>query len=372
MTIVSYMLMRNCVGKFHPHGDQSVYDALVRMAQDFVMLHPLIAGHGNFGSIDNDPPAAMRYTEAKLSSLAYDALLSDIDEDTVSFIDNFDGNITLANSQPLSFIYIRDIYSGNEVEPLVLPARLPMLLLNGATGIAVGMATNVPPHNLNEVADAMIALIRNPDLSDEELFSIIPAPDFPTGGKIIGTAGSLEFLKTGHGAITMRAETHTEIITSNSKNGNNRSRDAIVVTKLPYMTNKSALLEKIAELVNDKKLEGISDLRDESDRDGIRVVIELKRDAIPALVQNNLYKKTALQATFSGNMLALMEDGRQPRRINLRIAITDFIAFRFKTIRRRTNFQLGKLEAREHIVEGLLVALDKMDDVSHAHNLPTE
>jgi DNA gyrase subunit A len=330
------------LGKFHPHGDLSVYDALVRMAQDFVMMHPLVSGHGNFGSIDNDPAAAMRYTEAKLSNIAYDSLLADIKDDTVDFIDNFDGN---------------------EIEPVVLPARLPWLLLNGASGIAVGMATNIPPHNLREIADAIVALVKDPTLSDEDLFKIVPAPDFPTGGKIIGTKGAHEMYRTGHGSVVMRADTHSEVITSSSKSGSSRSRDAIVITKLPYMTNKASLLEKIADLVNDKKLDGISDLRDESDRDGIRVVIELKRDAVPALVQNNLFKKTALQTSFSGNMLALVDEGRQPMRVTLRSALMDFIGFRFKTIRRRSQFQLGKLKVREHIVQGLMVALARMDEV---------
>lgn len=330
------------LGKFHPHGDIAVYDALVRMAQDFVMLHPLVAGHGNFGSVDNDPAAAMRYTEAKLSKLAYDTLLSDIKEETVDFVPNFDGN---------------------EEEPLVLPARLPMLLLNGASGIAVGMATSIPPHNLGELADAIVAIIDKPQLSEEELLKIIPAPDFPTGGKILGGSGSKSLYQTGHGSIIMRATCHMEVITSSSKAGGSKSRNAIVVTELPYMTNKATLLEKIADLVNDKKIEGISDLRDESDRDGIRVVIELKRDAIPALVQNNLFKKTALQVTFSGNMLALVDSGKQPQRLTLRQALDIFIDYRFSTLRKRTQFQLKKLNARNHIVEGMILALSRMDDI---------
>ena len=240
---------------FFSTGDQSVYDALVRMAQDFVMLHPLINGHGNFGSVDNDPAAAMRYTEAKLSSLSYESLLMDIKEDTVDFQPNFDGT---------------------ESEPVVLPAKLPMLLLNGASGIAVGMATNIPPHNLNELADAVIAMIESPSISDGELLNIIPAPDFPTGGLIMGLAGAKSLYESGHGSVIVRAKCHIEQITSTTKAGS-RTRNAIIVTELPYMTNKAALLEKIAEMVNDKKLDGIADLRDESDRDGVRVVIELKR-----------------------------------------------------------------------------------------------
>ena len=330
------------LGKFHPHGDQSVYDALVRMAQDFVMLHPLVSGHGNFGSVDNDPAAAMRYTEAKLSSLAAEALLADIKEDTVDFVDNFDGN---------------------EEEPLVLPARLPMLLLNGASGIAVGMATNIPPHNLGELADAIVALVQNPDLPDEDLFKIIPAPDFPTGGQIMGLETVRQFYETGHGSCVLRAKCHIEQVGSVSKGGNSRMRNAIVVTELPYMTNKASLLEKIANLVNDKKIDGIIDLRDESDRDGIRMVIELKRDAIPAIVQNNLFKKTGLQSSFSGNMLALVDSGKQPMRLSLRNALELFIQFRFDTIRKRTAFTLRKLENRDHIVQGLLVALKNIDPI---------
>ena len=325
------------LGKFHPHGDMSVYDALVRMAQDFVMLHPLVAGHGNFGSVDNDPAAAMRYTEAKLSKLAYDTLLSDIKEDTVDFVANFDGN---------------------EEEPLVLPARIPMLLLNGGSGIAVGMATSIPPHNLGELADAVVAIIDNPNLSQDQLLKIVPAPDFPTGGKIMGLAGAKSLYETGHGSILMRANCHMEVITSGT-----RTRNAIIVTELPYMTNKASLLEKIADMVNDKKLDGIADLRDESDRDGIRLVIELKRDAIPALVQNNLYKKTALQVTFSGNMLALVDSGKQPQRLTLRQALDIFISYRFQTLRRRTKHQLKKIAARNHIVEGMILAMKRMDDI---------
>lgn len=330
------------LGKFHPHGDQSVYDALVRMSQDFVMLHPLISGHGNFGSVDNDPPAAMRYTEAKLSSLSSDAMLSDIKEDTVDFVPNFDDQ---------------------EEEPLVLPAKIPMLLLNGASGIAVGMATNIPPHNLGELIDGVVGLIRNPELSDEELMKVIPAPDFPTGGEIIGKVGAHSMYKTGRGSVPMRAKSHIEVITSTSRSGTKLTRTAIIVTELPYMTNKAALLEKMADMVNDKKLDGISDLRDESDRDGIRVVIELKRDANPAIVQNNLYKKTALQTSFSGNMLALVDDGTQPKRVTLRDLLNIFIDFRFKTVRRRTAHQLKKVQSRDHIVQGLIMALSKIDKI---------
>lgn len=328
------------LGKFHPHGDQSVYDALVRMAQDFVMLQPLVSGHGNFGSIDNDPPAAMRYTECKLSSFAHESLLSDIKENTVDFVANFDGN---------------------EKEPVVLPARLPTLLLNGASGIAVGMATSIPPHNLGEVVDALVALIDNPNITDEELYKIIPAPDFPTGALIVGLTDVHRMYRTGHGRIVMRAKSHVEFHSGTT--ASSKGRSSIVVTELPYMTNKAALLENIAQLVDDKKLDGISDLRDESDRDGVRVVIELKRDAVPAVVQNNLFKKTALQTTFSGNMLALTDQGTVPRRLSLRQLLSLFIEFRYHTIRRRTTFQLGKLNARAHIVSGMLRALGQIDAI---------
>jgi DNA gyrase subunit A len=311
------------------------------MAQEFVMLHTLINGHGNFGSVDNDPAAAMRYTEAKLSSLAYESLLVDIKEDTVDFIPNFDGT---------------------ESEPVVLPSRLPMLLLNGASGIAVGMATNIPPHNLNELCDAMVAMIKTPEITPEELLKFVPAPDFPTGGLIMGTDGAKSMYMTGHGSVTMRAKCSVETISSSTKTGV-KTRTAIVITELPYMTNKASLLEKIADMVNDKKLDGISDLRDESDRDGVRIVIELKRDAIASVVQNNLFKKTSLQIAFSGNMLALVDSGKQPVRVSLHDALREFIKFIFETKRRRTAYQLKKLEDRDHIVQGLLVALNDIDKV---------
>lgn len=330
------------LGKFHPHGDQSVYAALVRVAQDFILSHPLIDGHGNFGSIDDDPPAAMRYTEAKLSALAYETLLADIKEDTVDFIPNFDGN---------------------ENEPVILPAKLPMLLLNGASGIAVGMATSIPPHNLGELATAMVALLDNPSLSLQDLIAIIPGPDFPTGGQILGLQGANEMYQTGHGSVVMRAKCHIEQITSISKSGFRLTRNAIIVTELPYMTNKAGLLEKIADMVNEKKLDGISDLRDESDRDGIRMVLELKRDATPEVVLNNLYKKTSLQTAFPGNIVALVSNGRQPQRINLKQALEIFINFRFETIRRRSAYQLDKVKTRLHIVQGLLLALSKIDKI---------
>jgi len=330
------------LGKFHPHGDMAVYDALVRMAQDFNSGTPLIDGHGNFGSVDADPAAAMRYTECKLTKVAYDALLEGLNEDSVDFIPNFDGN---------------------EIEPAVLPAKLPILLLNGCAGIAVGMATNVPPHNLNELMNACIALLESrmdgaAELSDNDLFGIVPGPDFPTGATIMGTSGAKQLYQTGNGGIVMRATTQVEKVVVGKQ-----ARSAIIVTELPFQVNKAALLEKIADLVNDKKIDGISDLRDESDREGMRVVIELKRDAVAAVVLNNLYKKTALQTSFSGNFLALMGEGTVPQRFTLRSALDCFLDFRFETIRRRSAFQLRKVEARAHIVDGLLLALASIDEV---------
>lgn len=310
------------LGKFHPHGDMAVYDALVRLAQDFSTNHPLIDGHGNFGSIDNDPAAAMRYTECRLTPLSSVALLEDLHSSTVDFVANFDGN---------------------EVEPVVLPARLPVLLLNGASGIAVGMATNVPPHNLRELLAASTALVearqgQRVAVSDGELCHLVPGPDFPTGASILGTNGAKQLYMTGNGGVMMRAVTEMETIVTGKKG---QTRTAIIVKELPYQVNKAALLEKIAALVNDKKLDSIADLRDESDRDGIRVVIELKRDAVASVVLNNLYKKTPLQTSFSGNFLALMtkseDDGPSnslvPQRFTLRQALDCFIDFRFETIR---------------------------------------
>jgi len=331
------------LGKYHPHGDTAVYDALVRLAQDFTTGTPLIDGHGNFGSIDNDPAAAMRYTECRLSKVSSDALLTDINLDTVDFIPNFDGN---------------------EVEPVVLPARLPILLLNGCAGIAVGMATNVPPHNLAELMEASIALTRSMEegakpVTDKKLFQIVPAPDFPTGACIMGTEGAEKLYQTGSGGVGIRAVTHVEQV--NYGKGSKKKRSAIIVTEMPYQVNKSALLEKIADMVNEKKIEGIADLRDESDRDGIRVVIELKRDAVAAVVLNNLYKKTPLQTSFSGNFLALMDGA--PKRFTLRLALECFLNFRFSTIRRKSAYELEKVANRAHIVDGLLLALESIDRV---------
>ena len=324
------------LGKYHPHGDSAVYDALVRMAQDFSMRDPLINGHGNFGSIDNDPPAAMRYTECRLQAISSDSLLQDIESDTVDFVDNFDGS---------------------QQEPVVLPARAPQLLLNGSSGIAVGMATNIPPHNLGELVDGTIALIRNPELPDAELLQLIPGPDFPTGGTILGRSGIRDAYRTGRGSITMRGVAEIETIEQTGR----PDRDAIIITELPYQINKAALIEKIAEMVNEKRLEGISDIRDESDRDGMRVVIELKRDAYPRVVLNNLYKHTPIQVNFGANMVALVRS--EPQLLSLRQLLETFLEFRIETIVRRTNHALRKAQERDHILQGLLVALHDIEEV---------
>ena len=324
------------LGKYHPHGDTAVYDALVRMAQDFSMRLPLIDGHGNFGSVDNDPPAAMRYTESRLQALTTDSLLEDIESETVDFIDNFDGS---------------------QQEPTVMPARIPQLLLNGSTGIAVGMATNIPPHNLTELIDGLLALIANPELEDRELMAIIPGPDFPTGGQILGRRGIREMYSTGRGSVTMRGVASIETIEAKGR----PDRDAVIITELPYQTNKAGLIERIAELVNDKKLEGISDIRDESDRDGMRIVIELRRDAYPQVVLNNLFKLTPLQSNFSAYMLALVKG--EPVLLTLRKMLQVFLDFRVETIERRTRYLLRKAEERDHILLGLLIALDNLDAI---------
>ena len=324
------------LGKYHPHGDTAVYDALVRMAQDFSMRMPLIDGHGNFGSVDNDPPAAMRYTESRLQSLTDESLLEDIESETVDFADNFDGS---------------------QQEPTVLPARIPQLLLNGSSGIAVGMATNIPPHNLGELINGLKSIIKNPSIEDSELFEIIKGPDFPTGGQILGRDGIRETFKTGRGSITMRGVANIEQIKSSGR----AEKDAVIITELPFQTNKAALIERIADLVNEKKLEGISDIRDESDRDGMRIVIELKRDAYPQVVLNNLFKLTPLQNNFSANILALVKG--EPTTLSLRKMLDVFLDFRVETIRRRTGFLLKKAEDRDHIVKGLLLALGSMDEI---------
>jgi DNA gyrase subunit A len=324
------------LGKYHPHGDTAVYDALVRMAQDFSMRNPLINGHGNFGSVDNDPPAAMRYTECRLQALTMDAVLRDIEAETVDFIDNFDGS---------------------QQEPTVLPARIPQLLLNGSSGIAVGMATNIPPHNLGELINGVVALIENPEITDLELMQYIPGPDFPTGAQILGTAPIKEAYTTGRGSITMRGVANIETLEYKGR----PDREAIIITELPFQTNKAALIERIAEMVNDHKLEGISDIRDESDRDGMRIVIELKRDAYPRVVLNNLYKQTPIQTNFGCNMLALVNG--EPQLLTLKKFLSVFLDFRIESITRRTRYELRKAEERDHLLQGLLIALSNLDAV---------
>ncbi len=325
------------LGKYHPHGDQSVYDALVRLVQDFSSRYPLLAGHGNFGSVDNDPPAAMRYTETRLAPIGHEGMLTEIGEETVEFIGNFD------NSQQ---------------EPTVLPAQLPFLLLNGCSGIAVGMATNIPPHNLGELVDGLIALIDQPELTDEKLFELIPGPDFPTGGEIVGDSGIREAYTTGKGSIVLRGVATLEEIPSTR---GSKRRTAIIITELPYQVNKAGWIEKVADLVNQSKLHGISDLRDESDREGMRVVIELKRDTNPQEVLQHLYHQTALQSNFGAILLALV-DG-QPRQLSLRQLLQEFLHFREHTLNRRYGYELGKAENRLHLVEGLLSALSQVDQV---------
>lgn len=321
----------NVLARFHPHGDTAVYDAMVRMAQDFSFRYMLVDGHGNFGSVDGDAPAAMRYTEARMARIAQE-LLRDINKDTIDFGPNYDGQ---------------------QKEPLVLPARFPNLLVNGTSGIAVGMATNIPPHNLGEVIDGLLAMIDNPDITVDELMKWIKGPDFPTGALILGRDGIKKAFHTGRGSIRMRAKTRIE------EYGNGRMR--IVVEELPYQVNKARLIEKIAELVRDKRLEGITDLRDESDRDGMRVVIELRRDVNPKIVLNNLYKHTALESSFGVNMLALV-DG-QPQVLSLRQMLYHYLEHQVEVIRRRTAFDLKKAEEQAHILEGLRIALDHLDDV---------
>jgi len=319
------------IGKYHPHGDQSVYDAMVRMAQDFSMRVPLIDGQGNFGSIDGDQPAAMRYTESRLTKIAQ-SLLDDIDKDTVDYQDNYDSS---------------------EKEPKVLPAKFPNLLVNGGGGIAVGMATNIPPHNLGECIDACVALIDDPSLTIEDLNKIIQGPDFPTGGIILGRAGIRSAYNTGRGSIVMRGKVHIE--------PTRKDREAIIVTEVPYQVNKATMVERIAELVRDKKIEGISDLRDESDRDGYRVVVELKRDAVPDIVLNQLYKFTPLQTNFGANMVAL--DSGRPQLFNLKELLSIFVAFREQVVTRRTKFLLNKARDRAHILVGLAIAVANIDEI---------
>ena len=329
-------IVGDCMGKYHPHGDSSVYDALVRLAQEFTINFPLVYGHGNFGSIDGDGAAAMRYTEAKLTKLAAE-MLKDLDKETVDFIPNFDAT---------------------EEEPTVLPARYPNLLVNGADGIAVGMATNIPPHNLAEVIDGAIAMIDNPEITVDELMEIIPAPDFPTGGIIMGRSGIKKAYRTGQGNIIIRSKCEIE---EYGTGGNTRSR--IIVTEIPYQVNKAQLVKTIADMVNDKRLEGISDIRDESGRDGMRIVIECKKDANAQVVLNTLYKKTKLQTSDGIILLALVENGTEPKTLNLQEILYHYLNHQKEVITRRTRFDLAKTEERAHIIAGLVLALANVDEV---------
>lgn len=327
----SARIVGEVIGKYHPHGDSAVYDAMVRMAQDFNYRHMLVDGHGNFGSIDGDAAAAMRYTEAKMSKISME-LLRDINKDTIDYQDNYDGV---------------------EKEPVVLPSRFPNLLVNGSSGIAVGMATNIPPHHLGEVIDGVLAVSENPEITTMELMDIIPGPDFPTGAHIIGRSGIRKAYETGKGSITLRAKVDVE----QKSNG----KEAIIVTELPYQVNKAKLIEKIADLVRDKRIDGITDLRDESDRRGMRIVIEVRRDANASVLLNNLYKHTALQTSFGINTLALVNG--QPKVLSLRECLQHYLDHQVVIIRRRTEFELRKAEARAHILEGLKIALDHLDEV---------
>ncbi len=327
----SARIVGDVIGKYHPHGDTAVYDALVRMAQDFSMRLPLIDGQGNFGSVDGDPPAAMRYTEVRLEKVA-STLLDDLDKDTVDFQDNYDNS---------------------EREPVVLPARFPNLLVNGAGGIAVGMATNIPPHNLGEVINACIAYLDNPAITIEELIEIVPGPDFPTGGLILGRSGIRSAYHKGRGSIVMRGKVGIETV--------RKEREALIVTEIPYQVNKASMIERIAELVREKRIEGISDVRDESDREGFRVVIELKRDAVPDVVLNQLYRFTPLQTTFGANIVAL--NGGRPEQLNLRDMVQAFTQFREVVVSRRTKFLLTKARDRAHVLAGLAIAVANIDEV---------
>src|SRR5271154_7058359 len=327
----SARVVGDVIGKYHPHGDQSVYDTIVRMAQPFSLRYMLVDGQGNFGSVDGDNAAAMRYTEIRMSKIGHE-LLADIDKETVDFGPNYDGS---------------------ESEPLVLPARIPNLLINGSAGIAVGMATNIPPHNLREIVDACMHLLNNPDTTIDELMEIVPGPDFPTYGVIYGVSGVRDGYRTGRGRVVMRATTHFEEI-------DRGQRMAIIVDEIPYQVNKRTLLERIAELVNEKKIEGISDIRDESDKSGMRVVVELKRGEVPEVILNNLYKATQLQDTFGMNMVALV-DG-QPKLLNLKEMLSCFLSHRREVLTRRTVYELRKARERGHVLEGLAVALANIDE----------
>ncbi len=328
----SARIVGDVIGKYHPHGDNAVYDALVRMVQDFSLRYPLIDGQGNFGSVDGDSAAAMRYTEVRMAKIAGE-LLSDLDKDTVETVPNYDGSLQ---------------------EPRVLPARIPTLLINGSSGIAVGMATSIPPHNLGEVLDALLDLIANPEVTIDELMERIPAPDFPTGGILYGLDGVREAYRTGRGSVQIRARAFIEKM----KKGD---RESIVITEIPYQVNKARLIEKIADLVREKQIEEISDIRDESDRDGMRVVVELKKDAVSEVVLNNLYKQTQMQTSFGVQLLAIVQN--RPRTFTLKQMLEEFLAFRKEVVTRRTLFLLRKAEARAHILEGLKIALDHLDAV---------
>ncbi|MEO0779558.1 MAG: DNA topoisomerase (ATP-hydrolyzing), partial [Bacteroidota bacterium] len=327
----SARIVGEVLGKYHPHGDQSVYDTMVRMAQSWSLRYPLVDGQGNFGSMDGDSPAAMRYTEARLRQIS-DEILTDIKKDTVDFANNFDDSLQ---------------------EPTVLPTKIPTLLINGASGIAVGMATNMLPHNLREVIDGTVAMVDNPEISLEELMQYIKAPDFPTGGIIYGYSGVRTAYETGRGRVVVRARATIE----ESKTG----KETIIVNEIPYQVNKAQLIVKIADLVNDKRIEGISDVRDESDRNGLRIVVEVKRDAMANVVLSKLYKYTPLQSSYGVNNVALV-NGR-PMTLNLKDLLEAFIAFRLEVIVRRTQYDLKKAEERAHILEGLLIALDHLDEV---------
>jgi DNA gyrase subunit A len=329
----SARIVGDVMGKYHPHGDSAIYDTVVRMAQDFAMRYPLVDGQGNFGSLDGDNPAAMRYTEVRLTKLAEEMIRDDIDKETVDWAPNYDGS---------------------ETEPLVLPARVPNLLVNGASGIAVGMATNIPPHNLGEVVDALLMLIDNPEVMIKDLMTVLPGPDFPTAGFIHGLDGIRSAYMTGRGIIQLRAKAHVE---TNART----ERQAIVVTEITYQVNKAKLIERIAELIREKKIEGVSDLRDESDREGIRIVIEVKRDAIPEIILNSLYKMTQMQTTFGIILLAIVDN--QPKVMTLKELLHNFLNHRKTVIIRRTRYDLRKAEERAHILEGILKALDHLDEV---------
>ncbi len=328
----SARIVGDVIGKYHPHGDTAVYDTIVRMAQDFSLRYPLVDGQGNFGSVDGDSPAAMRYTEIRLTRLAHE-FMEDLDKETVDFIPNYDGSLT---------------------EPTVLPTSVPNLLINGSSGIAVGMATNIPPHNLGEIVQGLLALIDNPDLTVPNLLAHIPGPDFPTAGFIYGTAGVRQAYETGRGIIRIRARAMIE-------KRKTQSRESIVINELPYQVNKARLIEKIAELVKEKKIEGIQDLRDESDREGMRIVLDLKRDEVAEVILNQLYKFTAMETTFGIILLAIVKN--RPQIMGLKTILVHFLDFRQEIIRKRTAFELREAEKKAHILEGLKIAIDHLDEV---------